>query len=75
MTALPSVEPLSPGTRPTEPGWYITAMQEVVEVWPRSHADQTLVVAGIMWEKPHPLSSFPAMEFIARLYPDRIGQQ
>ena len=79
MTALPSVEPLPPGTRPTEPGWYIMRHpdggREAVEV--TRDTNDGLDVSSVGTEMWDSLADElrRGCTFIARIYPDRIGQE
>ena len=74
MTALPSIVPLSPGARPTEPGWYVihhaSSRRTVVEVAEESGKLVTYCV-GV----EQSFSVADGSNFIARIYPDRIGQE
>lgn len=80
MTALPSVEPLPPGTRPTEPGWYVVRDCDgsvIVEVAYDDFAPSVLRVYGDAQTQGLPVAVWQehARTFIARIYPDRIGQE
>lgn len=72
MTA--AIEPLAPGTRPTEPGWY---------VYDSRHFGRQIM--RVVIRDGHPYEETPGsketmvpvgnLTFIARIYPDRIGQE
>lgn len=70
-----SIELLSPGERPTEAGWYVVKERwggaDILNVLPSENED---VLTGYYSgnPEPQPLSLFT---FIARIYPDRIGQE
>lgn len=74
MTALPSVEPLPPDTVPTEPGWYVTGDRQILEVWRDPRGSDVLYAAGVYWDGAMLVSELTET-FIARIYPDRIGQE
>ena len=79
MTALPSVEPLSPGTRPTEPGWYVmqqpSGNREVVQI--THDTNDGLDVSSVGTEMWDSLADElrRGCTFIARVYLDRIGPE
>lgn len=78
MSPLPSVEPLPPGARPTEPGWYVVrysaAKRHIVELHQSEGSPKTLYVWGT-WSSGTYDVDIDEFTFIARIYPDRIGQE
>ena len=85
MTALPSVEPLPPGARPTEPGWYVASSTKeatepfIVHLLVLGYDDEPEAVvyyAGndCSWPLDGEVEKH-GLAFIARIYPDRIGQE
>ena len=79
MTALPSLELLPPGTRPTEEGWYIRqdadGDRDVVQITHDTNDGPDVLSTGCeMWDSLAD-ELRRGCTFIARIYPDRIGQE
>lgn len=68
----PAIEPMAPGERPTEPGWYTVKDRrgsiDMLEVLPFGPNDKLVGYHSGNWQAQR----LDCFTFIARIFPDRI---